>query len=233
MGYYLSMPNLIFLEDERVLREELAEFMTDIGYQVSAVADLAAFHAAYDPLLHRIAVIDLGLPDGDGMALIRSLRAQGHQIGIVVFTARGTLPDKVAGLGDGADYYLAKTADLDELAATLQALSRRLGKREKSERWILELGARRLVPPSVKPISLSQQDVTVLHALMAEPGKIVSRQQIVKSLGEDFMTYDQRRLDTQIRRLRRKAEQAANLKLPINTTRNIGYRFYADVEIKP
>ena len=238
IGYPCAMLNLILLEDEAVLRQELTEFLCDCGYRVTAVADLAAFHACYTPALHRIAVIDLGLPDGDGMLLVRALRAQGQPIGIVVFTARGTTRDKVNGLGGGADYYLPKSADLDELAATLSALARRLGAPTAdapppATAWVLELGPRRLLPPGGDAIALSQQDVTVLHVLMAEPERIVSRQQIVQSLGENFLCYDQRRLDTQISRLRRKAEQATGMTLPINTARNAGYRFYADAQVRP
>ena len=99
--------------------------------------------------------------------------------------------------------------------------------------WVLELEPRRLLPPGGDAIALSQQDVTVLHVLMAEPERIVSRQQIVQSLGENFLCYDQRRLDTQISRLRRKAEQATGMILPINTARNAGYRFYADAQVRP
>ncbi|RJG05294.1 DNA-binding response regulator [Noviherbaspirillum cavernae] len=226
------MQNLILLEDEIVLRQELAEFLTDTGYQVDAAASLAEFQRIYDPAVHRIAVIDLTLPDGDGMVLIRQLRQQGHKLGIVVLTARRTTPDKIAGLDEGADYYLTKTADLDELAATLTALRRRLGEPEATGRWVLEMAPRRLQPPGFQAIALSQQDVTVLSTLMAEPGKIISRQEIVHALGEDFMVYDQRRLDTQMRRLRRKAEQATGLALPVNTARNAGYRFYAEAEIR-
>ncbi len=227
------MLNLILLEDEAVLRQELTEFLGDCGYRVSAVADLASFHASYIPTLHHIAIIDLGLPDGDGMALVRALRAQGRQLGIVVFTARGATQDKVNGLSGGADHYLPKHTDLEELAATLGSLQRRLGEPTAAPTWILELGPRRLVPPGCSAIALSQQDTTVLQVLMAEPERIVSRQQIVQSLGEDFLDYDQRRLDTQIRRLRRKTEQATGLPLPVNTARNAGYRFFANAAVRP
>ena len=138
-----------------------------------------------------------------------------------------------------ACYYLPKSADLDELAATLSALARRLGElaaaaiAAPATAWVLELEPRRLLPPGGDAIALSQQDVTVLHVLMAEPERIVSRQQIVQSLGENFLCYDQRRLDTQISRLRRKAEQATGMILPINTARNAGYRFYADAQVRP
>lgn len=229
------MREVILLEDETVLREEIAEFLAGSGYAVSATASLGAFWQSYDPARHSIAVIDLGLPDGDGLTLIRSLREQGRQLGIVVLTARGATRDRVAGLGDGADYYLAKTADLDELAATLAALSRRLGEPDEAPRetWVLELSPRRLLPPGCEPVMLSEQDWVVMQVLMRHAGEIASRHQIVEALGEDYLSYDQRRLDTQMRRLRRKVQEATGLNLPINTARNAGYRFHARALIRP
>jgi DNA-binding response OmpR family regulator len=92
---------------------------------------------------------------------------------------------------------------------------------------VLELGPRSLRPPGGPDISLSEQDLTVLHELMRNAGNIVSRRQIIEALDEDFFSYDQRRLDTQMRRLRRKVEESCGLTLPINTARNVGYRFHA------
>lgn len=229
------MPDLILLEDEAVLREELSEFLTGCGYRVQAEATLEGFRRQYDPSRHALAVIDLGLPDGDGLTLIQSLRSQGDRLGIVVLTARGTTRERVAGLDIGADYYLAKTSDLDELAATLTALSRRLQSPEQAPAeptWVLELRPRRLLPPGHDAIPLSEQDLVVLHTLMLAAGEIASRQQIVEALGEHYLSYDQRRLDTQMRRLRRKVNEACGLALPINTARNAGYRFHARVLIR-
>lgn len=229
------MRDLILLEDETVLREELSEFLAGNGYRVDAEASLEGFWRRYEPARHGIAVIDLGLPDGDGLTLIRALRARGERLGIVVLTARGAIRDRVAGLDIGADYYLPKTSDLDELTATLAALARRLGEPEMgldAQSWVLELGPRLLSPPGFSPIALSEQDLVVLHQLMLGAGEIVSRQQIVEAMGEDFLSYDQRRLDTQMRRLRRKVNEATGLLLPINTARNAGYRFHAQVLIR-
>lgn len=225
--------HLILLEDEDILRHELAAFLGQAGWTVEAVADLSAFRACYDAARHRIAVIDLGLPDGDGMDLIRELRDGGSPLGIVVLTARSAIPDRVAGLADGADHYLPKTSDLDEIAAILSALDRRLaGIQPNAPAWLLELASRRLTPPGHQPIHLSHQDCIVLHAVMARQGDTISRQDIVAALGEDFLNYDQRRLDTQMRRLRRKVEDAAGIALPLNTVRNVGYCFFAAVAIR-
>ncbi|QOF75915.1 response regulator transcription factor [Variovorax sp. 38R] len=229
------MRDVILLEDEAVLREELSEFLAGSGYRVDAEASLEGFRRTYDPARHGIALVDLGLPDGDGLSLIRELRERGERLGIVVLTARGGARDRVTGLDIGADYYLSKTTDLDELAATLAALSRRLGDSPAAvpaDAWVLELGPRRLSPPGFAPIALSEQDLTVLHELMRSGGEIASRQQIVQALGEHYLSYDQRRLDTQIRRLRRKVSEATGLVLPINTARNAGYRFHAKTLIR-
>lgn len=88
-----------------------------------------------------------------------------------------------------------------------------------------------LVPPGAPPIPLSHQDYTVLATLAANE-KGVSRKEIVQALGKDYLEYDQRRLDTQMRRLRRKVEQACALRLPVATLRGVGYRFYDPIEIR-
>lgn len=225
------MIDLILLEDEPVLRQELTEFLGDSGFGVTVASNLAEFQEVFAPQRHHIAILDLGLPDGDGAALIRKLRDAHKQLGIVVLTARDTLGDKVAGLGDGADHYLGKTCDLDELAAILVALGRRLGVAAEEQRWVLEMGPRRLRVPGFESIDLSHQDCVVLHTLMSDAGDIVSRQQIVAALGSNFLAYDQRRLDTQMRRLRRKVEQATGQLLPVKTARNAGYSFFAAADV--
>ncbi|MGZ0786057.1 response regulator transcription factor [Pseudomonas saponiphila] len=225
------MLELILLEDEPVIAEELAEFLGDCGYRVTLVGDIAAFTRTFDAKRHSLAVIDLGLPDGDGLELILGLRQQGGTLGIVAFTARAAIEQKVLGLRIGADHYLTKGCDLDELAAVINALVRRLGLQGEAQPWRLATGPRELWAPNQRMLRLSNQDTLVLQALMNGAGSNVSRRQIVEALGEDWLGYDQRRLDTQMRRLRRKVEQATDLELPIKTLRNSGYCFYERVTI--
>lgn len=225
------MTSLILLEDEPVLREELAEFLSEAGHETTSVGTIEEFRHAFAPGLHPIAIVDLGLPDGDGLDLIAELRATGHRLGIIVLTARDAMPYKVAGLAGGADHYLPKTADLGELAATVAALARRMDIQERP-RWVLRGAPRQLVPPGFAPIGLSEHDYAVLIALAAG-GSCVTRESIVEALGEDWFQYDQRRLDTQMRRLRRKVEEACGLSLPVSTIRGIGFRFYDIIDIRP
>lgn len=220
------MPDLILLEDEPVMAGELHEFLGDCGYDVTLVHDLAGFSRAFEPGRHCLAVLDLCLPDGDGLELIQALREQGSQLGIVAFTARSTTLEKVEGFRLGADHYLTKGCDLEELAAVLQALARRLDLPPRPAAWRLDSRARELEAPNRKVVRLSRQDTLVLQRLMADGGSDVGRRQIVEALEEDWFSYDQRRLDTQIRRLRRNVQEATGLELPLKTLRNNGYCFY-------
>ena len=98
--------------------------------------------------------------------------------------------------------------------------------------WRLSAAPPTLTPPGFAPIPLSAQDYTVLHALADGSGEeCVTRKAIVQALGEDFLDYDQRRLDTQMRRLRRKVEEACGLQLPVSTVRSQGFRVYQKIEI--
>lgn len=224
------MAQVILLEDEPVLREELAEFLEGQGHRVTVASTVAEFMRVFKPQVHQVAVLDRGLPDGDSLDLILRMRRNGLRLGIVMLTARGGLQDKVDGLTGGADHYLPKTADLGELAATIAALARRL-EVQAQPRWVLQATPRQLTPPGFAPIPLSAQDYLVLKVL-AQGGESVTRKAIVTALGGDYFEYDQRRLDTQMRRLRRKVHEACGLELPVNTLRAVGFSFQAPIDIE-
>lgn len=224
------MAHVILLEDEPVLRDELAEYLQGQGHAVTTAATVAEFMQRFEPQRHQVAVLDRGLPDGDGLDLILRMRRNGFRLGIIVLTARGGTQDKVSGLSSGADHYLPKTAELSELAATIVALARRLQVQEQPS-WRLQASPRQLTPPGGEPIALSAQDYLVLRTL-ALGGESVTREAIVQALGGNYFDYDQRRLDTQMRRLRRKVEDACGLELPVSTLRAVGYRFHAPVDVQ-
>ncbi|WBY02683.1 PAS domain S-box protein [Ramlibacter tataouinensis] len=114
--------------------------------------------------------------------------------------------------------------DSADRAETLEA-------EDAAPRWKLCGSPPRLIPPGLSALPLSAQDHVVLLALGMGGGSVVSRRAIVEALGEDYLQYDQRRLDTQMRRLRRRVEQACGLKLPVTTVRGVGYRFFQPIEI--
>lgn len=226
------MAHLILLEDEPILRHELAGYLAEQGHMVDAVGSVAEFHAAFYPAHHLIALVDLALPDGDGIDLIDRLRGQGKRLGIVVISARSRTGDKVRGLVVGADYYLTKPIELEELSAVVAALARRLDTGGVSLRWVLDAVRGELIPPGKAPVALTTHGTVVLAAIAGGGGEPVDRRCIVAALGEDFLQYDQRRLDTQIHQLRKTVWDAAGVELPLRAIRNRGYQFLVDVEIK-
>jgi len=226
------MVDIILLEDERILREELAEFLSGQGYAIDAAGSLAEFERRFQPERHAIAIIDIGLPDGNGLDLIKHLRDKKMSLGIIVLTARSSTPDKLNGLVRGADYYLPKSTSLDELAGTVAALARRLVDiGGLSLQWVLQTAGRKLIPPGLPAVDLSPHDFVVLKLLIDAKGLPVGRRVIVEALGDDYLTADPARLDTQMRRLRRKIGEATGREPPIKTLRNEGYQFYAPAAV--
>jgi len=219
------MTSLVLLEDEDGLREEIAAFLVAEGYivaQAGTVADYARLIAAekFD-----IAIIDVGLPDGNGFEVAADLRRDQPDVGIVILTARGGTDDKLQGLRGGADHYLVKPIKLAELAAFIVALARRL-----PCGWRLVSSRKMLHAPDGRGIQLSSQELTLMTLLAASAGQTVGRKKIVAAFGADWLTYDQRRLDTMVSRLRRRWKTELSIELPVRTEHGEGYSFCAEIE---
>lgn len=226
------MANLILLEDETVLRTELADFLGELGHCVDTAGSIDEFGKKFQPGKHQIALVDLGLPDGEGLDLITRLREDGERIGIVVATARSGSRNKAEGLLQGADHYLCKPFDLEELAATVTALARRLEDDDSSPRWLLDTLRCQLVPPGKPPIDLTSQSYIVFRTIVGGEGKPVNRRKIVEALGENYLHYDQRRLDTQMHQLRKLVAETSGMELPVRTARGRGYQITASVDLR-
>lgn len=218
------MSAIILLEDEPVLRREIAEFLDEIGHDVDAVSTIAEFDQTFDRNRHTIAIIDLLLPDGDGIDLIKTIRGQGSSCGIVVVTARRSTPQRASGYNAGADHYLTKPFDLVDLASVLMALERRVSFAFVTQKWTLDTLRCQLVPPNKAPIPLSGSNYIILKAIFAGEGKLVSRRTLVEALGEKYVEYDLRRLDSQIHYLRKMVRSASGLDVPIKSARGRGYQ---------
>lgn len=218
------MSNVVLLEDETELREEVAAFLGKRNWNVSQAGTLAEFL----PLAAQadIAVIDVMLPDGSGFEAANRLRQQRPGCGIVMLTARGDTRDKILGLHGGADHYLVKPVKLPELDAVLHALNRWV-----VASWRLDRNARVLVEPGGKRVSLSQSESRLLELLGQHPAEPVSRRQIIEALGYDWMTYDERRLETLVSRLRQRWRGEAQTELPLKTAHREGYSFTAPLSL--
>jgi DNA-binding response OmpR family regulator len=214
---------LLVVEDDPALGAVLAGGLREEGHAVDvegtvAGGDLALSLAEYD-----VVVLDLGLPDGDGLSLCARLRCVGAATRVLVLTARDALPDRVAGLDAGADDYLVKPFDFPELAARVRALMRRSG---TGARPVLAAGRIRLDPAAHRVwhdgvlIPLTAREFALLHFLMARAGEAVSRTELLEHVWDRNYDGLSNVVDVHVAGLRRKLGDPA----AIETLRGVGYR---------
>lgn len=217
---------LLLVEDEALLRHHLSARFGEAGHIVDAVenAEDGLFQA--QEFNHDIAIIDLGLPGMSGLDLIRQLRNLGCVFPILILTARGNWQDKVEGLASGADDYVVKPFQIEELEARLNALVRRSSGFVQSEiqAGILRLDLnRKQAIVNDTPLQLTAFEYRILEYLMRYHQQVVAKDRLIEQLYPD----DEREsnvVEVLVGRLRRKLEVATNLKL-IETVRGQGYLF--------
>lgn len=212
---------ILLVEDDELLGDGLAAGLRHCGYNVDWLQDGESARAALATDDYAALVLDLGLPRLDGMAVLRGLRAEGNPIPVLILTARDTTWDKVGGLDSGADDYLVKPVDLDELAARLRALTRRVsGTRApllKFREVELDPAARR-VRLLGQPVDISATEFVILETLVRNVGQVISRAQLESALYGWGEGVESNVVEVHIHHLRRKL--GANL---IRTVRGVGY----------
>ena len=217
---------VLILEDDAVLRDRiLLPGLGNFGFAASGADTVAAL---LDHLRQHdvdIVVLDIGLPDGDGFTLARDIRAARPHIGIVMLTGRDQTPDRVRGLSLGADAYLTKPVEIDLLAATLHSLARRLlgAPPITPKRWQLDANGWCLLSPSGQTVALTKTERRLVGRLLREPGKLVSRDDLIGALTDNVFDFDPHRLDALVYRLRRKVQQTSGEALPLNSVHGEGY----------
>lgn len=229
----LLIPTVLLVEDDQSLRESTAEYLSKIGYVVTAVGDGLHFFQALAAQGYNVAIIDLGLPDMDGMQLLEYMRAN-TSTPCVILTARDGLEDRLLAYDSGADLYLIKPVDLREVASALGRLVRRMARsatRENNSRhWRLRPQNSNILTPSQVAISLSFKELTLLNCLAANPQQPVPRSIILEALNYGDDSFAHRALESLVRRLRRKIEQSMTAS-PIQTCHGIGYSFAAQIVV--
>lgn len=176
---------LLLVEDDAMIGRGVQNGLRQEGHTVDWVRDGAAAELAVADPVHEMILLDLGLPRKDGLELLRGLRRKGIDLPVLIITARDAVADRVQGLDAGADDYLVKPFDLDELSARIRALTRRRAGRASP---VIEHGALRLDPArhevtlDGQPVKLSAREFTLLQALLEEPGIPRSRAQLEERL---------------------------------------------------
>jgi two-component system OmpR family response regulator/two-component system response regulator QseB len=212
---------ILVVEDDRLLGDGIKAGLTQAGFAADWVQDGIAAELALKTGSHAAVVLDLGLPRLAGLDLVRRMRAAGNKTPVLILTARDAVEDRIKGLDSGADDYAVKPFDLHELAARLRALIRRSAGDAapvlRVEEVELDPAARR-VNFKDRPVELPAREYALLHALMLNAGRVLTREQLTEKLyawGEEL---ESNAIDVHIHHLRRKL--APNL---IRTVRGVGY----------
>lgn len=214
---------VLLVEDDDLIAHGIQAGLRARDLMVDGVKTAAQAEAMLSAVHYQVVILDLGLPDEDGMSLLQRWRADGMALPVLVLTARDAVEDRVAGLRAGADDYLLKPFDLDELVARLHALLRRAAGRSSA---IIEHGALRLDPErgevslNGRPVVLSRRELALLAALLHARGRILSVDQLKDSLYGFSEEIESNALNVHIHHLRRKL--GADF---IETVRGVGYRF--------
>ena len=219
------MSTILIAEDDQQIREALDRILRFEGYETVLAKDGAAALEAFDQHAPDAALLDVMMPFVDGLSVVRKLRDRGNRTPILMLTARQETPDRVAGLDAGADDYLAKPFELDELLARVRALLRRT---DHSDSVTLTCGdllvdpAKRLVTRDGDTIELTRTEFDILHTLITNAEIVMSRSQLYETIwGYDFET-NSKSLDVHIGYLRRKLEAGDRARL-VHTVRGIRY----------
>lgn len=214
------------VEDDRALANVLVRGLSEEGHAVDAEATVATASDALAINDYDLVVLDLGLPDGDGVSLCRKLRAGGSTTPVLMLTARDGLSDKVAGLDAGADDYLTKPFAYPELAARVRALLRRP---RDAVSPILSWGDIQLDPAAhtvwrgAIMIPLTPREFSLLDYLLRHPDRVCTREDLLEHVWDAHYDGVSNVVDVHIANLRRKLELPGQPD-PVETVRGVGYR---------
>jgi two-component system OmpR family response regulator len=231
--------HILVVDDDVAIRELINEYLTENNFQVSVAETGADMDKVLSAEIVDLVILDLKLPDEDGLAIARRLR-ESLDLPIIILTGRKEEVDRVMGLELGADDYVTKPFSNRELLARVRAVLRRTESKRASRRgekvrayrfssWELNTGTRKLRAPDGRNVELTNSEYALLIAFLKSPGRILSRDQLLESSRLHDDIYD-RSIDVQILRLRRKIEESPNSPKMIRTERGAGYYLDSKVE---
>ncbi len=213
---------VLLVEDDELVGDGVKYGLAHAGWTVDWVRDGCAAQAAFQSDQFDVVILDLGLPKKSGLEVLAELRERGERVPVLILTARDGVRERVTGLDAGADDYLVKPFDLDELAARLRALQRRaLGPAERVLRCgdIVLDPAARLVTSQGEAVELAPREFSLLQTLMGSFGRVVTRRRLMDSLYGWEGEVESNTLEVHIHNLRKKLPD-----LPLKTVRGLGYK---------
>jgi len=216
---------LLIVEDNEELAQLLAKGLKTAGYEADVLSTAEEARAVLSTTFYAGLILDLGLPDGDGLELLRELRQRDNPVPVLVLTARGGLHDRVHGLRSGADDYLVKPFALEELVARLEAQLRRPGQLLGSSLRIANLAfdtQNRQASINDQPQVLSARETAVLELLMRSKGRVVSKKQVEDHIFGHSGEVASNAVEVYVHRLRKQLSERG-AKVQVHTIRGVGY----------
>lgn len=237
------MQRILVVDDEPAIRDMLAERFGRDGFDVRGAGDGAIALDWVRRETFAAAVIDVGLPDMDGFAVLRTLRAEGYGLPVIILTARGDEIDRVVGLELGADDYVVKPFSPRELVARLRALLRRTAEATalrarltpaapQTQALVID-AARRTATFHGMPLDLRPREFDLLATLAAHPDQVWSREALLLRVWGVDEHIDARTVDVHVRRLRAKLADIDATDQPLQTDWGVGYRYVSTTDHRP
>lgn len=226
----LSPPKIAVVEDDEDLRENITDYLIMHGFDVWSVSHAEAFYKQLLKSPVDVVILDINLPGEDGFCVAEHLQDMPEMI-VMIISARKSIDDRLKALNLGAERYLVKPVDFEELLANIHAAMR--GRIQKgNNQWLLHQNEWLLISPEDQHISLTPSEYFFLKMLISAKGEVVSRSEIITKLfeGKDYANVNDR-LDTLVARLRRKAQKEFSISLPIKTITATGYIFTATAKL--
>jgi DNA-binding response OmpR family regulator len=220
---------VLLAEDDALLGDGLQSGLRQLGFQVDWVRTGDAAERELRSGAYGAAVLDLGLPHKDGLQVLAAVRAQGLDLPVLVLTARDAVPDRILGLDLGADDYVVKPVDLHELAARLRALVRRSHGQPQDVLKVQDIEldpAARSVRKAGKLLQLHTREFDLLHALMLNAGRVLSREQLEQHLYSWGREVESNAVEVHVHHLRRKLGSEV-----IHTVRGVGYTLLREAPV--
>jgi DNA-binding response OmpR family regulator len=216
---------LLVIEDNQQLAEGLTHGLQAAGYETDCLATSSEARAALTTTRYAALILDLGLPDGDGLSILREIRHRKDPLPVLVLTARGGVHDRVTGLRSGADDYLVKPFDFEELLARLEALLRRpgqlLGRSLQVGNVAFDTESRQAFIDD-KPQVFSARETAVLELLMRRKDRVVSKKLVEDQIFGLSGEVASNAVEVYVHRLRKQLSEHG-AKVVIHTVRGIGY----------
>jgi DNA-binding response OmpR family regulator len=223
---------VLLVEDNTALREALRDQLTHSGFAVRGVGDGQELNQALATAIPHVVVLDLNLPDEDGLSIARRLRQALPHIGIVMLTARVRSIDRQEGYESGADVYLTKPVKPSELTTVLQTLCRRMAPVSLPGSWFLNMSLLQLIPPDQPAISLTVSEATLVHEL-ALSGELLGMSRLIELFGDIDLpeSTNKLRIEQIVSRVRRKMDAVLHGQPGIKAVTRLGYKLFVPIRL--